>query len=69
MVSNSEAPSDRLQAIGYLVNFGGGDTNAVAALVKALKDQDATVRASATDALQRLDPAAAAEAGFKRQSP
>jgi hypothetical protein len=54
------------QALGTI---GKGDKTAIAALVRALKDTDPETRYLATNALLRLDPAAAAKAGVKLPSP
>jgi HEAT repeat protein len=54
------------EALGLI---GKVDSNVVAALTEALKDRNINVRHLATNALQRLDPEAAAKAGVKKPSP
>jgi hypothetical protein len=53
-------------ALGYI---GASNSSVTTALTQALKDKDLTVRTSATNALLKLDPEAAAEAGVKKPSP
>ena len=45
--------------------LGGNVKGAVGELVRALKDEDLTVRKAAAEALKKIDPEAAANAGIK----
>jgi HEAT repeat protein len=49
--------------------YGERDRNTIAMLTNALNDEDARNRAEATNALLKIDPAAAAKAGIKSSSP
>jgi HEAT repeat protein len=54
------------EALGEL---GKGDSAAITALTGSLKDTDGNVRVAATNALKKIDPAAAAKAGVNPSSP
>jgi HEAT repeat protein len=55
----------REEAIKSLQIFGPEAKPAVPALIKLLHDNDDSIREQATNALLKIDPQAAAEAGLK----
>jgi HEAT repeat protein len=60
-----ENPLVKVAAAKTLGDIGKGNSNVTAALTEALKDNDANVRATATNVLLKLDPAAAARTGVR----
>jgi HEAT repeat protein len=55
----------RLSAMRGLGNFGPNAQQAIPALLQLLSDLDVAVRFTATNALKKIDPEAAAKAGVK----
>ncbi len=55
----------RNMTASWIPHFGAHAMPAVPMLIKLLNDQDANVRDTATNALKRIDPKAAAKAGIK----
>ena len=66
---DDDDPILRCSAAEALGLTGKIDSNVVTALTEALKDKNINVRHVATNALQRLDPEAAAKGGVKVPSP
>ena len=63
-LKDSQPPVRRWSAES-LGNLRGDAKGAVDDLVRVLKDEDATVRKTAAEALKKIDPTAAAKAGIK----
>jgi HEAT repeat protein len=63
-LTNLSTPT-RIIAIRALGEYGGDANAAVPQLLEALKDPNYSIRNSATNALKKIDPEAAAKAGIK----
>jgi HEAT repeat protein len=68
-LTDSNSVGTRQAAADALEQLERGDSNLVAAWTAALSDESPSIRDSATNALRRIDPEAAARAGVKPPSP